>query len=121
MTSSIKVRCLAPKYAKGEYQFSKFQDLFRWLSQIKGLPKGSIGAFLYGLAKDGFLNLYYRRYAFEIVSDFYDYFLARDVAFRVGLLKAKWGSDRFSKELELASKFAEELDKLTLDISECTC
>lgn len=111
---NIKVKCIRPKYAKGEHQFATFQDFLSWLTRIKSLPRSSIGALIYGLAKDGFLGLHTGHYAIDVVSESYDYFLVGDLASRIGLLKTRWGSDYFSKKPEVALRFANELDKLRI-------
>ncbi len=33
----ITVDCQKPKYAKGYFEVSKFEDIFHWLGTIKGL------------------------------------------------------------------------------------
>ena len=109
---TIKVSCLAPKYVKGEYQFTKFQDFLRWLTQIRSLAKGEPGRLLYGLAKTGYLKLSSGHYAIDVVSSFYDYPIAVEIASKVGLLRPRVGGDSFSNKPELALRFTEELDKL---------
>lgn len=107
----IKIKCTRPKYASGEPEFSRFEDVWHWLCGIKGLSKGSVGRWLYGLAKTGFIRMYSARYSIEINSGFHDYFLARELGFKVGLLKTRRFGDSFSRERAVALDFAKELDK----------
>lgn len=113
----IKARCLAPKYAKGEPEFQGFEELFNWLVKIRGLPRGNVGSFLYKLAKDGHVaRSFTTRYDIEIESDFHDYFLAGEVARKVGLLHHKRGAfeEVVSLSLDLALNFAKVFDEQVL-------
>ena len=109
----IKVKCERPKYASGEYKFSKFEELFYWLIGIKGLSKGAIGAILYGLAKSGYFKGATARYIIDIDSNFKkDYFLISDLCYKVGLLKTRDFGEYISKDRAVALQFAKELDNL---------
>jgi hypothetical protein len=110
----IKVNCLAPKHAKGEYEFGKFEELFYWLAKIRGLAKGDPGNILFGLAKDGFYRVSTARFSIGIECDFQDYFVAREVAERVGLLRHKRGSDILNSDRSVALRFAKILDEEAL-------
>jgi len=108
---TVKIKCTRPKYASGELEFSRFEDVWSWLCGIKRLSKGAVGRWLYSLAKTGFISMYSTRYSFEINSGFHDYFLARELGFKVGLLKTRRFGDSFSRERAVALDFAKELDK----------
>ncbi len=113
----VKVRCLAPKYARGEYEFHGFEEVFNWLVKIRGLLRGDVGSHLYMLAKDGRVGrALTTRYDMEIQSNFYDYFLASEVARRVGLLSRKMGTleDVINPNLNVALSFAKALDEEVL-------
>lgn len=107
----VKIKCTSPKYASGELEFSRFEDVWHWLCGIKGLSKGVVGRWLYGLAKDGFIRMHSARYSIEIDSGFHDYLLARELGFKVGLLKTRRFGDSFSREGAVALAFAKEVDK----------
>lgn len=64
------------------------------------------------MAKDGGVIVYSARYCIEIESDFHDYFLAREVVEKSGLLHSgdRLSSDRV-KALDFAKAFYEELLK----------
>lgn len=111
----VKVKCTRPKYAKGEPEFDRLEDVAKWLCRIKGLSKGAVGKWLYGLMKNGFAGGHTTRHSIEIESSFHDYFLAREIAFKVGLLKGRLGGDRYSNDRAVALDFAKEIDKLALE------
>ena len=106
----IKVKCKRPRYASGEFNFSKFEELFYWLVRIKGLSKGAIGVILYGIAKSGYYKSATARGFIDIECDFKDYFLAQDLGYKVGLLKTRNLGESISKDRALALQFARELD-----------
>lgn len=110
----VKIKCTSPKYASGELQFSRFEDVWHWLCGIKGLGKGAVGRWLYALAKDGFVSVGSARYNIEMKSDFHDYFLAQELGFKVGLLKTRRLGDSFSRERAVALAFAKEVDQTYL-------
>ena len=107
----IKIKCTSPKHASGELEFSRFEDVCHWLCGIKGLSKGAVGRWLYGLAKTGFIRMYSARYSIEIDSGFHDFSLAQELGFKVGLLKTRRFGDSFSAERAVALDFAKELDQ----------
>ncbi len=110
----IKVKCERPKYAAGNYEFSKFEELFHWLVGIKGLSKGAIGAILYGLAKSGYYKSATARDTIDIDSNFKkDYFLINALGYKVGLLKSRGLGEYISKDGAVALQFAKELDNLS--------
>ncbi len=109
----IKVKCQRPKYAAGNYEFSKFEELFHWLVGIKGLSKGAIGAILYGLAKSGYYNSATARDVINIDTDPLDYFLVSNLGYKIGLLKSRGLGEYISKDRAVALQFAKELDNLS--------
>ena len=110
----IKVKCQRPKYASGEYKFSKFEELFHWLIHIKG-SKMRIAKILYILAKNGkYPPGGTTRFCIEIDSDFdKDYSLINDLARKVGLLRTWRLGDSFSHDETIWLQFAKELDNLS--------
>lgn len=108
----IKLKCERPKYASGEYKFSKFEELFHWLIGIKGLSKGAIGAIIYGIAKSGYYKSAMHGDCMDIETDFkQDYFVISDLGYKVGLLKTR---GVISKDRAVALQFAKELDNLSI-------
>ncbi len=109
----IKVKCERPKYASGEYKFRKFEELFHWLINIKGLSKGAIGTIINGIAKSGYYKSATGREHIDIETDFkQDYFVISDLGYKVGLLKTRGLGEYISKDNAVALKFAKELDSL---------
>jgi hypothetical protein len=103
------VECKSPKYAKGNYDYTKLEDVYNFLVGIKGFPKGDIGNWLLKIAKDGRIDgVYIARYAFEVKSDFHNYALAQKIAKETGLTRAFY---RVSPKLEKALAFAKAFDK----------
>jgi len=111
----IRVKCHAPKNVSGEYRFGKFEELFHWLIQIKGLSKSRIAKILYMLAKNGKCPPGgTTRFFVEIDSDFNkDYSAINDLACKVGLLKTRKLGDSFSNNETISLQFAKELDDLS--------
>ena len=112
---NFQIICTKPKYASGNYQFSKFEDLYWWLITIKGLAKGTPGRWLYHLAKNGRSGTSSARADIAIQSDWHDYFLARDAAKKTTLLKTHW-DDVYNASNDAALSFVRHLDS-TLDSS----
>ena len=83
----ITVDCQKPKYAKGYFEVSKFEDIFHWLGTIKGLPKGEPSRRVYYLVKTGHAHDYTDREAIEMRSDFFDRSLALEVGEMTGLVR----------------------------------
>jgi len=108
---NIRIKCIRPKYASGEFEFTKFEEVFYWLSNIKGLSKGALGPWLYGLAKRGWINSSTGWHCIEVNSDFHDYFLAREVGSDTGLLKTYW---KVSPSRQTALAFVQEFDRRVL-------
>lgn len=104
----VVINCMAPKYARGKFEFGTLEEVYHWLSNIKGLSKGSPSRWLFALAKDGSDGGSTARYFFQAESSFHDYSLAREVAFATGLLK---GGERYSSDRDVALTFAREWDK----------
>ncbi len=106
---TIEVECERPKYAKGRRRFNRFEDLFVWLTNIRGLSMAYPSYCLFWLAKDGSYSSYTARHGFEMKTDAASYELARDVARRVGLLKTR---ERVNRDRHAARLFAREMDQL---------
>jgi len=106
----IRVNCASPKYVKGDYEFAKFEELFYWLTGIKSLSKGVIGAILFGIVKRGYHKRATARHFIDIECDLKDYFLAQDLGYKVGLLKTRNLGQHISKDSSVALQFARELD-----------
>lgn len=110
----IKVKHSAPKYAEDKNEFLGFEELYNWLIKIKGLLRGNVSSYLFKLAKDGYVGrVVNARLDMEIESDFHDYFLAQEIARKVGLLRHKKGflEEIISPHLNLALKFAKAFDE----------
>jgi len=110
----IRVKCSAPKYAKGQHEFRGLEELYNWLIKVKCLPRGNIGSYLYKLSKDGHVDrTVTARYDIEIESDFHDCLLAQEIAQKVGLLRHKRGAleEVVSPNLPPALKFAKAFDE----------
>jgi len=107
----IKIKCTNPKHASGELEFSRFEDVYHWLCGIKEFRYISVGRWLYGLAKDGFISQHTARYSVDIESSFNDYFLAQELGSKMGLLKTRRFGDSFSGKRAVALDFAKELDQ----------
>jgi hypothetical protein len=114
---SIHLKCNSPKYARGELEFTTFEELFHWLKTIAGLAKATPSYWLYGLVKDGRFNGATARFMIEIISDHRDYFLARELAFQTGLLKARGFGEVITQSNEAALAFAQALDSRLLSFS----
>ena len=110
---NFQIICTKPKYARGDFRFSRFEELYWWLIQIKGLAKGTPGRWLYALAKSGRSGLSSGRADIQIESDWHDYFLARDAAKKTAMLKTGW-DDVYNASNDAALSFARHLDG-TLD------
>jgi len=93
-----------------ELRLSKFEDVFVWLGEIKGPVKVGVGVMLYGLAKDGRTGCDTARESIEVRSDCRDYFLAREVAIKTGLLKTRPGGDVYVRTREAGLAFARAMD-----------
>ncbi len=105
----ITVKCTSPKYVKGNYDFSRLEDVFNFLVRIKGFPRGYIGSWLLNIAKDGCIHgVYTARYGLEIRSDFHNYALAQRIAEETGLLQS---FDKVSSKPDIAISFAKTFDK----------
>ena len=105
----ITVECEKPKYAKGNYNYTKLEDVYHFLVGIKGFPKGKIGHWLLGVAKDGSISrVHTARFTIDIKSDFHDYQLAQRIAQKTGLIRA---FDRESPNVGVALSFAKAFDK----------
>ena len=107
---NIKVRCRAPKYVAGEHCFSSLEELYYWLSSIRGLPKHGVSTIIYFVAKEGFDNSKYRRLDAEITADFHNYSLAEKLAKNAGLLMKKGLAYELKPNREKALAFAKALD-----------
>lgn len=108
----ISVTCTNPRYARGEYSFATFQELYEWLLKLKGLSKGAPGVILFQVAKTSRGGANTARNRFEINSDWRgNYFAVRELAFNSGILKMRMGGDSLSRDHEIAQKFAQELDR----------
>ena len=103
---NIKVKCQQPKYVAGEYIFSSLEELYRWLSLIKGLPRYGAGRIIYMVAKEGSWRSIYGRLDAEIKSDYHDYFLIEKIVEEIGFRGRKAFAD---KEKVLA--FCKAFDK----------
>jgi hypothetical protein len=107
----ITVECRSPKYAKGNYNYAKLEDVYSFLVGIKGFPRGKIGHWLLNVAKDGIIHgVYTARYGLKIESDFHDYQLAEKIAEETGLMQS---FDRVSPRMDIALSFARSFDKAT--------
>lgn len=105
----IIIKCASPKYVKGNYVLSKLEEVFDFLTGIKGFPKGYIGSWLLNIAKDGHIyGVYTARYGLEIESDFHNYALAQKIAKETRLVQA---FDRVSSKPDVAMAFARAFDK----------
>jgi len=107
----INVICDRPKYAKGDYSFTGFKELYQWLTSIRSVAKADPSYFLFSLAKSGVYVTATARQGFEIGSDFHDYHLAREVGFETGLLRKRGFGDKINPGRETALRFAEEIDR----------
>ena len=103
---NIKVKCQQPKYVAGEYIFSSLEELYHWLSLIKGLPRHGAGRIIYMVAKEGSWHQIYGRLDAEIKSDYHDYFLTGKIVKEIGFTGRKAFAD---KEKVLA--FCKAFDK----------
>lgn len=102
----IQIKCT---WAKGDSSFNKFEDVFRWLSNLKGLGKGSLGSVLYQLAKQGSYESCMRS-NFKVESTFADYFVVERIAAETKLRKSRVGGYVTSRNRDIALAFAKELD-----------
>lgn len=109
----IHVKCLGPKYTRGEREFTTFEELLHWLKTLAGLAKATPSYWLYGLAKDG-RGGDKERFGIEITSDRHDYFLARELAFQTGLLKTRGINEVITQTNEAVLAFAQALDSRLL-------
>lgn len=109
---NILITCNRPKSARGEYRFTKFEDLFRWLAKIKALAKGAPSHWLYGLAKNGSYNPTTAETDIEITCAPMEYIWVNELARETGLLKSQ---DRISPSREAALAFAQALDQRVLE------
>ena len=109
----VKVKCRDPGYARGEHVLRRFEDAYKWLVEIRCLPRASIGSYLYQLARRGFVTAYTGSYAFEMESDIHSYSLADQVAEKVGLLVGKRGAFEpvLNPDRERALVFAKAFDE----------
>ena len=107
----FQIICTKPRYARGDFRFSKFEELYWWLIQIKGLAKGTPGRWLYALAKSGRSGGSSARQEIKIQSDWHDYYLARDAAKKTDLLKTRW-DDVYNTSNDAALSFARRLDSI---------
>ena len=105
----IVVECKSPKYVKGNYNYTKLEDLFHFLVRIKGFPRGKIGHWLLNVAKDGVIHgVYTARYGLKIESDFHGYELAQRIARETELIQP---FDKVSPKLDVALSFAKSFDE----------
>ena len=105
----ITVECEKPKYAKGTYQYSSLEEVYNFLTSIKGFAKPTVGAWLLCIAKDGVIHgVYTARLAIIVNSDFHDYKLAQKIAEETGLI---YGFGKTDKKLETALAFAKVFDE----------
>ena len=102
---------MKPKYVNGEYSFKCFGDLYSWLSDIKAVAKGDPSYWLFRLAKDGRVNPSTARHEIIMESSFHDYFVAREIAFEIDLLRTRGFGERINPSRQVAKLFADVLDR----------
>jgi len=103
----ITVHCENPKYARGDFKFKGLSELYDWLTLIRSVSEDSISQFLFGIAKDGSLDISKYGLSVKIKSDFHDYFLANRIAEQVGLIGPM---GKFMPSKDKAQRFAREFD-----------
>lgn len=108
-TLKIIVDCEKPKYVKGTHECSSLEEVYNFLTNIKGFAKPTVGAWLLCIAKDGLISgVHTARLEIKIHSDFHDYQLAQKIAKETGLI---YGLDKTDEKLETALAFAKTFDK----------
>ena len=108
---NIVVRCHRPSYARGEFTFTRFEELHNWLLTINSLAQVQAGLWLYGLAQDGEVTRTPSgRVDLEIECSYHDPILAREVAITTGLVRIRGLSEIMSKDPDEALAFARQLD-----------
>ena len=110
----IRVKCLAPKKARGEHEFEQFEDFARWV--IRHTRKGkNVGPMCLALAEHGSWSESSVGFNIEASSDVkFDYFTLRDLAEKVAVLKTRYiRRDPYKRDPAVGLQFAKELDKLS--------
>lgn len=107
----ITVKCTRPKYAKGDHEFARFEDVFHWLAKIKCLSRAFPGCCLYSLAEIGVRSDHRGQLGIEMHSDFCNPSLAKKVGYETGLLRVRELGEPLSKERAVALDFARQIDK----------
>jgi hypothetical protein len=108
----IEVGCLCPKYAIGEYELHSLEELFQWLTKIKGVPKSYIYGILYDMAI-GELRKLRERDIIYFKSDIGEQLLAQEVAAEVERMHPEYKTRKKDDKarLEEALAFARNFDK----------
>ena len=103
----IRVICKTPKYARGSYKFSSLEELLQWFRGVRSVSSSDLSRFIFTIAKDGELKLAKYGLHLDIEFDSADYFLANEIAERVGIITP---SGAVREDEEKAAVFAKAYD-----------
>ena len=105
MLITAKIR--APKYVRGNYKFDNLAKLCDLFSLIRSIGEHNLSSYIFGLAKDGRLNISKYGLSLDVKLDCPDYALANELAKDVGLI-AGW--EKFKPDREKIQAFAKAFD-----------
>ena len=85
----IEVKVRTPKRLKGQYNFTSFEDLVRWININFRRPKGLAAEILISVAEQGSYIASTGRYSLECSYDKPIHYKAKELAREVGFLKSR--------------------------------
>lgn len=103
----ITAKIQAPKYVRGDYKFNSLEKFFKFLVLIRSVGEENLSSYIFGLAKDGSLNISKYGLSLDVKLDCPDYALANMLAKDVGLI-GKW--ERFKPDKKKIRAFAKAFD-----------
>jgi len=103
----ITVKIQAPRYVRGDYKFNSLEKLCDLLALIGSIGEENLSSYIFGLAKDGRLNISKYGLSLDAKLDCPDYALANMLAKNVGLI-VEW--ERFKPDKEKIRAFASAFD-----------
>jgi len=92
---------------RGNYTFDSLKKLYDVLSQIRSVSELELSSYIFGLAKDGRINISKYGLSIDLKLDTPDYALAKALARKVGLIV---GLERFRPDREKIRAFAKAFD-----------